>query len=105
MFSHTKLPINFNDYFNCISEVSLHATRHVSSNNIFLPCVRTCRSQRSIKYAGAKLWSNIPSEIKKLPFHKFKEIYKNFLLHNYNAETTPKYYLTLQELLLYIFEH
>ena len=50
--------------------------------------VHTSRSQRSIKYAGAKIWNNIFSEIKKLPFHKFKEIYKNVLLHNYNAETT-----------------
>ena len=88
-FSHKKLPINFNDYFNCISEVSSQKTRHVSDNNIFLPRAHTSRSQRSIKCTRAKIWNNIPSEIKKLPFHKFKEIYKNFLLHNYNAETTP----------------
>ena len=87
-FSHKKLPINFNDYFNCTFEVSSHKTRHVSVN-IFLPRAHNSRNQRSIKYTGAKIRNNIPSEIKKLPFHKFKEIYKNFLLHNYNAETTP----------------
>ena len=62
-FSHKKLPINFNDYFNCISEVSSHTTRHVSNNNIFLLRVHTSRSQRSIKDVGAKIWNNIPSEI------------------------------------------
>ena len=85
-FSHKNMLINFNDYFNCIFVVSSHTTRHVSNNYIFLPRVHTSRSQRSIKYVGAKIWTSIPSGIKKLPFHKFKEIYKNFLLH-VNAET------------------
>ena len=88
-FSHKKLPINFNYYFNCISGISSYKTRHVSKNNIFLPRAHTSRSQRSIKYTDAKIWNNIPFEIKKLPFHKFKEIYKNFLLHDYNAKTAP----------------
>ena len=87
--SYKKLPINFNYYFTCISEVSSHTTRHVSNNDIFSPRVLTSHSQRSIKYVGAKFWNNIPPEIKKLPFYKFKEIYKNFLLHNYDAETIP----------------
>ena len=104
-FSHKKLPITFNNYFNRISEFFSHTTRHVSNNNIFLPHVHTSRSQRSIKYVGAKIRNNISSEIKNLPFHKFEEIYKNFFLHNYNAETTPKYYLILQELLRYVFKH
>ena len=78
-FSHKKLPINFNDYFNCISEVPSHTMRHVSNNNIFLPRVHTSRSQRSIKYTGVKIWNNNSSEIKKLSLHKLKEIYKNFL--------------------------
>ena len=54
-FSPKKLPINFNDYFNCISEVSSHKTRHVSDKNIFLLRAHTSRSQRSIKYTGAKI--------------------------------------------------
>ena len=54
-FSYKTLPINFNDYFNCISEISSHKTRHVSDNNFFLSRAHTSRSQRSIKYTGAKI--------------------------------------------------
>ena len=56
-FSHKKLPININDYFNCISEVSSHTTRHVSNNtgNIFLPRLHTsCSQQQQIYFVAVR---------------------------------------------------
>ena len=86
-FTCKKLPTNFNHYFTYISAVSSHATSHSSNNDIFLPRLHSARTQRSIKFIGAKLWNDIPFEIKKLAFNKFKESYKSLLLNNYNVDT------------------
>ena len=38
------------------------------------------KTQHSMKYIGAKIWNNIPSDLKNAPYSKFKESYKKFLL-------------------------
>ena len=73
----------FKDYFEYSSEVSTDITRNLFKNNLVLPRSKNSRTQRSIKYVGVKLWNSIPNSIKKLPFTKFKQSYKKFLLAKY----------------------
>jgi len=46
----------------------------------------TSKSQRFIKHARAKIWNNIPTNIKNKSFIKFKERYKKLLLNKYIVE-------------------
>ena len=78
-FTHSKLPLNFNHYFAYSSDVLSYSTRHTSSNEIFLPRFMSSKTQHSIKYIGAKIWNNIPSDLKNASYSKFKESYKKFL--------------------------
>ena len=82
-FTHSKLPLNFNHYFAYSSDVSSYSTRHTSSNDIFLPRFMSSKTQHSIKYIGAKIWNNIPYDLKNASYSKFKESYKKFLLSKY----------------------
>ena len=41
------------------------------------------KTQYSIKYIGAKIWNNIPSDLKNAYYSKCKESYKKFLLSKY----------------------
>ena len=83
LFTYSKLPLNFNHYFAYSSHVSSYSTRHASSNDIFLPRFMSSKTQHSIKYIGAKIWNNIPSDLKNASYSKFKESYKKFLLSKY----------------------
>ena len=82
-FAHSKLPPNFNHYFAYSSDVSSYSTRHTSSNDIFLPQFMSSKTQHSIKYIGAKIWNNIPSDLKNASYSKLKESYKKFRLSKY----------------------
>ena len=82
-FTHSKLPLNFNHYGAYASDVSSYSTRRTSSNDIFLPRFMSSKTQHSIKYIGAKIWNNIPSDLKNTSYSKFKESYKKFLLSKY----------------------
>ena len=78
-FTHSKLPLNYKHYFAYSSDVSSYSTRHNSSYDIFLPRFMSSKTQPSIKYIGAKIWNNIPFDLKNAPYLKFKESYKKFL--------------------------
>ena len=82
-FTHSKLPLNFKHYYVYSSHVLSYSTRHTSSNDIFLPRFMSSKTQHSIKYIGAKIWNNIPSDLKNASYLKFKESYKKFLLSKY----------------------
>ena len=84
-FTHSKLPLNFEHYFAYSSDVSSYSTRHSSSNDIFLTRFMSSKTQHSIKYIGAKIWDNIPFDLKNAPYSKFKESYKKFLLCKYKS--------------------
>ena len=51
---------------------------------MFLPRFMTTRTQRSIKFFGTKIWNNIPHDVKKSTYSKFKPCYKKILLNAYN---------------------
>ena len=85
-FNRNKLPDNFNHYFSYSSNVSHYTTRQSEQpTTMFLPCFMTARTQRSIKFIGTKIWSNIPHDVKKLTYSKFKPCYKKILLNTYST--------------------
>ena len=51
------------------------------SGNYVLPCAKTNRGQRSIKYTGPKTWAEVPKTIKEIAFRKpFSKKLKEHLL-------------------------
>ena len=97
-FTQGKLPLNFKHYFAYSSDVSSYSTHHTSRNDIFLPQFMSSKTQHSInlKYIGAKLWNNIPSDLKNASYSKFKESYKKFLLSkNTRTKFTIAYHNSL----------
>ena len=55
---------------------------------LFLPRFQSSLTENSLKYIGVKIWNAISREIKKLPFLKFKNAYKNLVLLKYDVDTT-----------------
>ena len=66
-FSNNQLPVAFRSY--CSRPAHQYETRF-SKNNFSLPISRSKISESSIKVIGPKIWTNIPSEAKALPFRK-----------------------------------
>ena len=87
-FTHSKLPLNFKNYFAYLSDVSSYSTCHTSSNDMFLPRFMSSKTLHSIKYIGAKIWNNIPSDLKNASYSKFKEFLKSFSLVNTRTKFT-----------------
>ena len=55
------------------SNISHYTTRQSEQpTTMFLPRFMTTRTQRSIKFIGTKIWNNIPHDVKKLTYSKFK---------------------------------
>ena len=82
VYSHNRLrlPLQFDDYFSLIKRVHSRNTRFSSNNQLIIPLFTTQRTQRLIKYIGAKLWNSIPKYLRNYSFPKFKIEYKIFLL-------------------------
>ena len=82
-FTRNKQPSRFRDYFSHPSDIHTHSTRPSSTKNISLPRFSSAKTQRSIKYIGAKIWNNIPLDLKQLPHNKFEFSYQQLLLNQY----------------------
>ena len=80
-FTQNKLPSRFHHYFSHPSDIHTHSTRHSSTKNISLPRFSSAKTQRSINYMGAKIWNNIPLDLKQILCNKFKFSYKQLLLN------------------------
>ena len=83
LLCNRKLSLNFKHYFAYSSDVSSYSTRHTSSTDIFLPRFMSSKTQHSIKYIVAKIWNNIPSDLKNVSYSKFKDSYEKFVLSKY----------------------
>ena len=46
-------------------------------------CDATNDVQRSIMYAGVKLWNDLPLYLREMPFSNFKDVYQNLLISCY----------------------
>ena len=53
----------------------------VSLQTLYIPCYRTNKLQRCIKYQGIKIWNSIPQKIRVLSYNRLKIQYRNFLLN------------------------
>ena len=66
-YNANQLPTSFIKYFISIESIHNYPTRLSKHQNYFLPRYRLQQSQKLISYTGAKLWSEIPENIKKFP--------------------------------------
>ena len=64
------------DKFNLIKNCYTHKTRLSHKNNFFLPRTRTRLGQKSLSFAGIKVWNEIPSSMKEVSFYRFKKAVK-----------------------------
>ena len=59
---HHNLPQSLSDFFQNVDHC--HETRFKQGSNLYLPKMRTRTGQFAISYAGAKLWNNLPRNVK-----------------------------------------
>ena len=86
-FMHNTLPQSFSNFFAKVGQVNTRTTRSSSNpNNLYIPCYKSNRIQRSIKYQGVKVWNSIPVEIQNLPNSRFKIKLKSHLMQAYLKE-------------------
>ena len=83
---HYTLPQCFSNFFTKVGPVNTPTTRSSNPNNLYIPCYKTSRIQRSIKYQGVKVWNSIPVEIQNLPKSRFKIKLKSHLMQAYLKE-------------------
>ena len=71
----SKLPASFFNYVTLTKNIRSSRAR---ANQSTIPFFKTQKTQRSIKYTGAKIWTSIPILIKKLCVKNLKKIIKKF---------------------------
>ena len=71
----TALPEIFNNYFLLLEQIHNFDTRNKCNQNYFLNTIRTNSGKCSIKFCGAKLWTQIPSNLKSSSYHSSKKEY------------------------------
>ena len=82
-FENHMLPYCFYNYYDKINNVHQHLTRYSTDGNFFLHSVTKQSGKQRLQYIGAKLWSTVPSDIKKLSLISFIKKYKVFLSKAY----------------------
>ena len=71
--------------FTKASAIHKHNTRSSSKGNYFIQQVNTEYGKKSIRFNGSVAWSNIPGELKKLPFGRFTKSLKQSILQSYET--------------------
>ena len=74
----SKLPVSFSSYFTLTKNVHSRRKRVSCNNQLTILLFKTQKTQRSIKYRGAKIWSSIPFWIKNIRFKNLEKIIKSF---------------------------
>ena len=79
-----KNPSCFHDYFSFNTNVHQHSTRQSNHGNLFLTHRNSFQyGLKSIQYMGAKMWIDLPVEIRNSPSkYSFKNYLKIFLQNN-----------------------
>ena len=78
------LPEILNNYFLLFEQIHNYDTRRKCNQTYFLNPIRTNSGKYCIKFCGAKLWTQIPFDLKSSSFHSFKKDYAEILLDQYN---------------------
>ena len=59
-FTNKKLPATFNHFFTAVAKIHSRYTRNLTKpNQYFIPFFYTLRTQRTIKFRGAKTWNAV----------------------------------------------
>ena len=83
IYRHSKadLPLSFDEYYSHINHS--YGTRARLNSEFALPRPRTELGRQSIKYAGVKIWREIPHDIKDSSnAHVFSDKIKSYILHS-----------------------
>ena len=68
------MPDSFTNLFRTVDSVHYYQTRAAESRNLYIPKSLQSNAQKSILNKGAKLWNEIPCEIRdSRTIHSFKE--------------------------------
>ena len=82
-FTNKKLPTTFNHFFIAVAKIYSRYNRNsTKSNHCFILFFHTFRTQRGIKFRGAKTWNAVSDDLKRINFYHFKLKFKQFLLNN-----------------------
>ena len=82
-FTNKKLPATFNHFFTVVAKIHSRYTRNSTKpNQYFIPFLYTSRTQRKIKFRGAKTWNVVPDDLKRVNFYHFKLKFKQYLPNN-----------------------
>ena len=76
----SNIPTIFKGTLTLASEVHSYNTRFVSEHNFYRPRIRNNYGAATFAFAGCKIWENIPSKLKTLPYNNFYKQYKFHLL-------------------------
>ena len=77
----TKVPMIFKETLTLASEVYSYNTRFVSNLNFHRPRIGNNYGAATFAFVRSKIWENIPSKFKKLPYNNFYKHYKLYLLN------------------------
>ena len=58
------VPGQISEMFTCLSTQYSYQTRSMVNGNLFIPANHLMAEQRLLRYAGSKLWNEIPYEIR-----------------------------------------
>ena len=97
-YNANQLPTSFIKYFTSIQSIHTYLTRLSKQQNYFLR-YRLQQSQKLISYTGAKLWSEIPENIKKFSHKNFSKKLKNHLAQWFPTAGPHKFFASPQSIL------
>ena len=83
MFFSKSIPCYFDDYFIEFTNTNKHNTRSCTSRNLKLPLYSTNRTQKSIKFQGAKPWNALSFSLKQQSRRKLVKEFKSDAIANY----------------------
>ena len=82
-FTNKKLPATFNHFLLPLQKNHSRCTRNSTKpNQYFIPFFDTLRTQRTIKFRGAKTLNAVPDDLKRVNFYHFQLEFKQYLLNN-----------------------
>ena len=67
-----------------ITHIHNHQTRFSENLNYYMSSSTLKSTSRALSIAGPKLWAQIPSDLKSLPFHRFKFAFRKSLIEQYS---------------------
>ena len=75
------VPEQISEMFTHLSTYDSYQTRSAVNGNLYVPTSQLFTEQRSLSYAGSKLWNEIPFEIRNADsLNNFKTNFKAYLL-------------------------